>query len=421
MRRSLVVAAALGASVVSVVPCLAEGTGVGQASAIDAVIDDAIAGRRIVGAVVLVAYRGHVVYRRAAGYADRERGVAMRDNTIFRFASLSKPLVSAAAMRLVEERKIGLDDPVTRWLPSFQPRLPDGSVPTITIRQLLTHTAGLSYGFAEPDDGPYRKAGVSDGLDDPGVSLDENLRRIASVPLSYAPGQRWAYSMSLDVLGAALASATGKPLPQVVQQQITGPLWMNDTGFHARSASRLATPYQDGAPEPVRMASEAAVPVGGGVLRYTPERALDAHAYPSGGAGMVGTAPDFMRFLLAIRAGGGSVLKPQTVAQMMRDQVGTAAQTQGPGWGFGYGWAVLDDPALVPTPQAKGTIQWGGAYGHTWFFDPVNDIAVVALTNTAVEGMSGEFPRELRDAVYRAFAAGPGAGAGASPASASAR
>ncbi|HTH60949.1 MAG TPA: serine hydrolase domain-containing protein [Paraburkholderia sp.] len=373
---------------------------------IDTVIDKAIAKQRIVGAVVLVASHGRIVFERAAGYADRERGERMDMDTVFRFASLTKPIVSVAAMRLVEQHRIGLDDPVSRWLPSFKPQLPDGDTPAITIHQLLTHTAGLSYAFLQPDDGPYRKAGVSDGLDQPDLTLHENLSRIASVPLDFRPGTRWQYSIALDVLGAAMESATRETLPQIVQQQVTNPLAMNATGFRVDASARLATPYQDGSRAPVRMASEAAVRFGTSSMRFTPARIYDAHAYPSGGAGMAGTAPDFMRFLLALRASrlaSDGLLEPQTIALMMRDHVGPQAQAQGPGWGFGYGWAVLDDPVPAQTPQARGTIGWGGAYGHAWFFDPVNDLIVVALTNTAFEGASGAFPRALRDAVYRAY------------------
>ena len=366
---------------------------------VDVVIDKAISERRIVGAVVLVANKGRIVYSRAAGYADREKGDLMQKDSIFRLASMTKPLVSAAALRLVEQGKLDLQSPVARWLPDFRPRLQDGASPDITIHHLLTHTAGLSYGFLEPEGGPYHQAGISDGLDT-GPSLEENLHRIASVPLAYAPGAGWRYSVALDVLGGVLSAAADQSLPEIVREHVTGPLQMEDTRFLVTDPARLATPYQDGQPQPVRMAEQAIVPIGDGAARFSPGRALDADAYPSGGAGMTGTAQDFMRFLLSLREGGRSILKPQTTALMMRDQTGPEAQTQGPGWGFGYGWAVLDQPALAKTPQGEGTIQWGGAYGRSWFFDPVHDVAVVALTNTAFEGMSGAFPREIRDAVY---------------------
>ncbi len=137
-----------------------------------------------------------------------------------------------------------------------------------------------------------------------------------------------------------------------------------------------------------------------GVAVFAPSRARSPGAYASGGAGMVGSAPDFMRFLEVIRQGGRPILTEPTVRTMMHDQVGPAAQTQGPSWGFGYGWAVLSDPSLADTPQTAGTIQWGGAYGHGWFVDPTAGISVVALTNTTLEGVSGAFRRQIRDAVY---------------------
>jgi len=372
--------------------------------ALDAVVDRAIDERRIVGAVVLVAYEGDIVYRRAAGYADREQGRPMREDSIFRLASVTKPMVSAAALRLVAQGKLDLQAPLTRWLPAFRPRLPAGGTPAITVHQALTHTAGLSYGFMEPADGPYRRAGVSDGLD-AGLTLRENLRRIANVPLAYAPGCGWRYSVALDVLGGAMSAATGITLPEIVHQEVTGPLGMKDTGFVVADAARLVTAYQDGTPEPIRMPSPADVPFGESSIRFDPQRAGNADAYPSGGAGMVGTAPDFMTFLLSLRPGATSrVLSSQAVALMMRDHTGPQAQAQGPGWGFGYGWSVLADPELAGTPQGKGTVQWGGVYGHNWFFDPTNDIAAVVFTNTAIEGMSGAFPRDIRDAVYAALA-----------------
>jgi CubicO group peptidase (beta-lactamase class C family) len=154
------------------------------------------------------------------------------------------------------------------------------------------------------------------------------------------------------------------------------------------------------------------VPLGPSTIGFWPSRALDPTAYPSGGAGMTGTAPDFARFAETIRTGGGAILKPTTVALMLRDHVGPQAQSQGPGWGWGYGWSVLVDPVAARSPMARGTIQWSGAYGNNWFVDPVNKITVVAFTNTAIEGMTGKFTTDLRDAVY--------AGLGASQASAAA-
>ena len=155
---------------------------------LDAVIDRAIGEERIVGTVVLVAEDGQVVYRRAAGLADRENGVPVRDDTVFRFASLTKAIVSVAALALVERGDLRLDSPVTDWIPSFRPRFGDEEQSVITVRHLMTHTSGLTYGFMELPDSRFHQAGVSDGLDQPGLSMEENLRRIASVPLNHTPG-----------------------------------------------------------------------------------------------------------------------------------------------------------------------------------------------------------------------------------------
>src|SRR5262249_35025185 len=157
----------------------------------------------IVGAVVTVAKGGHIALERAIGLADREERVPMRVGTPFRYASLTKPIVAAAALGLVEEGVLALDAGITRWLPDFRPAFA-GRPAGITVRHLLTHTSGLSYGFFEPGTGPYHAANVSDGLDQPGLSLDENLRRLAGAPLAFAPGAAFLYSLSFDVLGGVM-------------------------------------------------------------------------------------------------------------------------------------------------------------------------------------------------------------------------
>lgn len=371
---------------------------------IDSAIDSAIADNRLVGTVVLVARDGEITYRRAAGHLDREAGTPMREDAIFLLASVSKPFVTAAAMRLVERGVIALDEPVTRWLPDFRPVLPDGAQPDITLHHLLTHTSGLSYGFLEPEDSAYHRLGVSDGLDQPGRTMDDNLHRLSQAPLAFAPGAAWRYSLGIDVIGAVLQAATGKALDAIVRDEVTGPLGLNDTDFTVADRTRLAVPYGDGANGPVRMEGTITVPLppqaGEGAIPFTPDRIFDPASFPSGGAGMAGTAADLLTFLEVIRTGGAPILKPETVAAMMHDHVGPEAQTQGPGWGFGYGGAVFVDPAPTGTPQAAGTFQWGGAYGHNWFVDPANRLSVVALTDTAFEGMCGQFVVDLRDAVY---------------------
>jgi CubicO group peptidase (beta-lactamase class C family) len=367
---------------------------------VDRQIDRALAEHRIVGTVIVIAHDGKIVFHRAAGFADRESNQPAAENTLFRLASMSKPVVSAAAMALVERGQMKLDDPVTRWLPEFRPKTANGEAPDISIGQLLTHTAGLSYGFLQPADGSYRKANVSDGLDQPGLAMDQELQRIATAGLAFEPGTKWAYSVAIDVLGAAIAKCAGVSLPEALRQLITGPLGAGDIGFTVSDRQRLAVPYVDGKPAPTRMADDQLVPFASlAGVHFTPSRVFDPASYPSGGAGLVGTADDYLRFLEAIRT-GSTILKPATTAMMLGDQIGTKGLQSRPGWGFGLGAAVLADPAVAKTPQSAGTWAWSGIYGTTFFVDPGRKLSVVALTNTAFEGLRGAFPTDIRDAIY---------------------
>lgn len=370
-------------------------------SKLNAAIENAITSHRIVGTVVVVLQNGKQIYGRAAGFADREAGIPMRKDAIFRLASISKPIVSVAALRLVDEGVLGLDEALTRYLPNFRPRL-DTVIPPITIRHLLTHTAGLSYGFLEPPDGPYHKARVSDGLDQPGLSMADELGRITSAGLAYPPGSAWRYSVALDVLGAVMEKAADESLPHIVKKWVTGPAGMADTGFEPPETARLVTPYADGAP-PVRMGDPHLVPfMDFAGIRFSPGRVFVPQSFPSAGAGMNGTADDVAVLLDLVRKGEGQLLAPETARAMMTNQVGNLTVIKGPGWGFGYGGAVLTDPKAAMTPMSAGTWTWGGVWGHSWFVDPKLDLVVVALTNTAIEGMEGQFPIDIQNAVYKA-------------------
>lgn len=369
------------------------------AARLDPILDAALSEQRIAGAVVLVARRGQRAYARAAGLADVEAGRPMTQDAIFRASSLTKPMVTAAALSLVDDGVIGLDDSVTRYLPSFQPQW-QGETPTITLRQLLTHTAGLSYGFMQPDDGPYLKLGVSDGMDQPGLGFPEELKRITTAGLFFPPGAAWLYSVGMDVLGAAIEAATSKTLGQVVAEQVTGKLGMADTGFAVSDRARLAKAYADG-PPPVAMGETHTVPFAAlSGIRFAPDRIFDPGSFPSGGAGMVCSAPDFLTFLEAIRTGGGGVVQPATATAMMTNQTGGhAIVTSGPGWGFGFGGAVMLDPSAQGSPLPVGAWMWGGVYGHSWFVDPKGETSFVLMTNTSTEGMSGRLSQELMAAV----------------------
>ena len=184
---------------------------------VDEAIDRALSEKRIVGTVVQVALGGELVYGRAAGFADRKQKRTMAETLLFRLASVTKPIVSTAALALVSQGKLSLNDPVTHWLPAFRPKLTNGQDAEITIRQLMTHTAGLTYRFFQEDQGTYERAGVSDEMDWSEISLEENLQRLASAPLLYEPGNMWRYSIATDVLGAVIEKVTGMSLREAVQ------------------------------------------------------------------------------------------------------------------------------------------------------------------------------------------------------------
>lgn len=400
-RRAMTTSLGGAAALVTLAPTRALARDAALATRLDETIDRALADRKIVGTVVTVVRSGDVAYRRAAGYADREAGRAMRADALFRLASLSKTIVSAAALALVEQGRLAVTDPVVRWLPDFTPKTRDGRSPVLTVHHLLTHTAGLSYGFYEPEDGPYHKAGVSDGLDLSSLSLDEEMRRIAAAGLAEAPGTRWRYSIASDVLGAVIARVAGEPLPDVVRRLVTAPLGMADTGFSVTDPTRLAVPYADAQPAPIRMGEPELVSFRGlGLVRFSPSRVFDPSQFPSGGAGMVGSADDLIRFLEALRTGGGPILKPGAAGEMTTNRIGALPVLALPGWAFGYGCTTVEDPTTAKTPQSVGTWAFTSAYGHSYFVDPERQLTVIALTNTALEGGFGAFVPAIRNAVY---------------------
>ncbi|HIE5098343.1 serine hydrolase domain-containing protein [Stenotrophomonas maltophilia] len=360
--------------------------------------------QRLVGAVVLVREHGALRHASATGLADRESATPMQRDQLFRLASVSKPLLTTVILRLVAEGVLELDAPVQRWLPAFRPALADGSTPPISLRQLLSHSSGLGYRFLEADaEGPYARAGVSDGMDANPLTLAENVQRIAQAPLLFAPGSQWMYSLGVDVAGAVAEAATGETLQALFARLLATPLGLRDTAFASAEPARLATPYVSDLPLPHRLQEgEVVAPFEGTVgIDYSLARATNARRFASAGAGLVGTADEVMAVLEALRDVRASALLPAAlVAEMARAQLAEQGPPEPAGWGFGLGFAVLRDAAASGTPQSEGSWRWGGAYGHSWFVDPARGLSVVALTNTLYEGMDGAFVDELRDAVY---------------------
>lgn len=370
---------------------------------LDRVIAEALDEQRIVGTVVEILVDGEPAYKRAAGLADREADRPMTEDSIFLLSSVAKPIITVAALNLVQSGTIGLDETVSEWLPAFRPRLPDGTEPRITVRQLLTHSAGLSYVFMEQGDGPYHRHAISSGLDDTDDDFPALIAKLTDIPLSYPPGHGWGYSMSLDVLSAVIEQASGSTLPEAIAALVTGPMAMNDTAFSVADPRRLVAHYGDASPRPRRLVGDDAVPFFGNPMRLSPGRIFNARAFHSGGTGMAGTAGDVIRLLESLRTRQSAVLDAPTTRSMFDIQARTGGLAAGPGWEFGFGGSVLVESEMAGTPQSPGTLQWDGAYGHKWSIDPARGLTVVALTNTAFEGMNGRFPVDLRDAIYRSL------------------
>ncbi len=370
-------------------------------------VDAAIAGclhrQETSGVAVIVKIGGRIVYENYAGMADIEAGYPMQEETLFRYTSISKAVTSLAVIALVAQGKVGLDDPVTKWLPEFTPALADGRIPTITIRQLLSHRAGLDYRWAQKEDSPYAKAGVTDGLDITGISLAENVQRIASAPLAFEPGTAWLYSLAPDVLGAVIETVTGRNLPDAMQALVFEPLGINDTSFYVmpEESRRVAAAYYlDAGKKLTRMADDQFLTSPDGrYFHFSPQRVFQRDEYPSGGVGLVGTAKSLMKIVEVIRT-GDAPFAPKGLILHMSENCLNGMEAR-PGMGFGLGWGILVDPVRAEnTPQSIGTRMWGGVYGSKWFTDPAKDFSVVSMTTTALDELVNV---AVRNAIYMAL------------------
>ena len=358
-------------------------------SKVDAAIDAALVSR-MVGCVVLVNQGGKEIYARTAGLADREANRRLERNAIWRLASVTKPIVATAALKMMEAGLLQLDDPVSKYLPYFTPASPDGVVRPITLRQLFAHTSGLTY-----DTNP---ADVAPGMSGPYISLEENLRRLARAPLAFAPGTAWGYGTSIDVLGGVIAAINGSTLEAAVVKYAAGPLGMVDWRFTPTDATRVAANYANGNPPeapvtpPARITEE----------NWQVDRIFRADAPQSGGGGSCGTADDVMKMLEVYN--GGTHLKPATVDEAFRNQIGSLPRRDtDAGKRFTLLGAVIDDAQAAKSPCPVGTLDWGGAWGHNWIIDRTNKLTILVCTNVAPEGCNGPFREDIRDAVYAAL------------------
>lgn len=370
---------------------------------------------RLPGAVVMVARRGRLVYQGAWGFQDPVKKTPMQTDSIFRIYSMTKPLVSIAAMLLVEDGVVQLTDPVSKHLPAFKElRVSAGGgeiAPerAMTVQDLLRHTAGLAYGELTKN-ATVKEGLVKAGLANPGVrdydsrgmTGPEQVERLSKIPLIHHPGTTWEYSLASDVLGRVVEAASGKRLGDVLAERVFQPLKMVDTGFFvpADKIGRLAEPFET---DP---ASGNKYPL------------IDVSAQPgndSGGAGGVSTASDYLRFAQMLLAGGTlegtRVLSRSTIQLMASDHLGmriNASPTPGElllgthGYTFGLGFAVRASDGLAGVPGSAGEFMWAGYAGTYFWVDPKEQIVAVYMSQ-APSPIRAAYRRLVKQLVYQAI------------------
>jgi len=385
-----------------------------------------VAPGKLPGALVQVWRRGELALNTVLGMADRERQVPLAEDSIFRIYSMTKPITSVAIMMLVEECRIALDDPVSKYIPewanlgvfaggfmeSFQTRPP--ARPMLVI-DLLRHTSGLTYGFQQNSnvDAAYRKLKLGE-LATAGT-LDDMIEKLATVPLEFSPGEAWNYSVATDVLGYLVGKISGMPFDVFLKQRIFDPLGMVDTGFHVpeHKADRFCACYAIGA-----LGSKVISPRGP-MLQDDPQASpyLQPPGFLSGGGGLVSTAADYMRFARMLLNGGEldgvRLLGPKTLALMTSNHLpggvdlprlsrSMFSEATYEGVGFGLGFATTINPVSTMIPGSAGDFFWGGAASTFFWVDPKEDLIGLFLTQLLP---SSAYPvrRQLRTLVYSAI------------------
>ena len=391
-------------------PRVVHGFAVDRLARIDSIMARDLANETIAGAVVLLMRDGQVVYERAAGWRDREARRAMTPDAMFRIASQTKALTSAAIMMLVEEGTLTLGTPVSRYIPSFAKttvatRTDTGVaiVPArraITIKDLLTHTAGISYGMDAHVAPLYQAKGLGPAAGLGWYTADKTepicttMETLGSLPFVAQPGEAWVYGYNTDILGCIVERVSGQSLDAFLRTRLTAPLGMRDTHFFVPTADRerLVTVYASERGKAVRAPEGAR---GQGHYLDGPRTSF------AGGAGLVSTARDYARFLQMIADGGRwngrQFLAPHTIALMRTDQVGTLHGTT---VGFGLGFETVEQYGATGM-ASPGTFGWGGAYGSNYKVDPVEGLILVIMINQLPN--SSDVVTRIQAAVYGAL------------------
>ena len=385
---------------------------------------------RFPGTQLLVYRRGKVVHSTVQGFADVERKVPVKDDTIFRIYSMTKPITSVAFMMLFEEGRVALDEPVHKYIPEWKDLgvFQAGTTPAfltkpltrpMLIVDLLRHTSGLTYGFQQRSnvDAAYREMKI--GEVEKAGTLQSMIDDLAKIPLEFSPGDSWNYSVSTDVIGYLIGKISGQPFEQFLRERILDPLGMNDTDFYvpADKAHRLAACYS--ADPKGGMTFHAGQRRSGLTLQDDPATSsfLIPPSFISGGGGLCSTAADYLTFCRAMLGGGelGGVrlIGPKTLALMTSNHLpggsdlpaisrSMFSEATYNGIGFGLGFSVTMNPALTLIPGSAGEYSWGGAATTSFWIDPAEELIAIFMTQVLP---SSAYPlrRELRTLVYSAI------------------
>ncbi len=379
---------------------------------IDHLLQQYVDQNRIAGAVALILRDGKPAYERAVGWSDKEAGRKMTANTIFRIASQTKAITSTAILALVEEGKIGLTEPVGHFIPTFTQSMVAVNDDTgvkmvpakraITIQDLLTHTAGISYGREHFIADLYRAKGLGPAAGNGWYTADkdepicETMERLGTLPFVAQPGAAFVYGYNTDILGCVVEKASGMPLDEFVRTRITKPLGLKDTRFFLPPAERdrLAAVYYTGTDGTAARAPDGAT--GQGSYVDGPRKSF------AGGAGLTSTAHDYARFLEMIRNGGAldgvRILSPRTVELMTTNQSGTLHSATG--LGFGLGFQTVDRYGASGMAGA-GAFGWGGAYGTNYQVDPKSHMVIVLMIQQMPNGT--DIAQKFSTLVYQAL------------------
>jgi len=381
---------------------------------IEKMVMDFVDAKKYPGAVTLIAKNGKIIYESEVGWSDSLRTEPYRKDHLFRMASMTKPIVSVAAMQLIEQGKLNLDDPVGKYITSFNETgvltdfnpadstytsKPSESTPT--IRQLLTHTAGVPYGFMNPsvNGAIYDKNDIPDLSTNLNMDIKDVAYKLGDLPLMHEPGKKWMYGLNTDVLGRVVEVASGEKLDNYIRTNITKPLGIERLDFYfdgseKKNLTKVYIPMKDGTNMQVDQMGKM----------YIADYPTDgAKSYLSGGSGMTGTARDYLLFCQAMlnngELDGAQILKKETAKSMHEDQLGSVPYPWGP-MTFGFGFDVAKNHPFRP----KGTYSWGGAFSTVFWIDPVNDLIVIQLRQVLSSPFNNDINSKLEKIVYGALA-----------------